>query len=204
MHQRLCSTGTAKLAHTRCAAIPPAPHMCTPQHPALETAHPVVSSLEIPGTPPNTPLLRPNTRLLFWAVNDRLSSQTHSSLLSFPLLSAASKPLDVFKDTSCKKKFTGCHHLKQKSDFLLDIHFKTKCQLLKRRTFQLKSFFLPLIFGSVSIFLLLSDSGKVSEILLMSQFMWERPGHCVVGSMISKVIPILFCTLCACLSCILQ
>lgn len=66
-----------------------------------------------------------------------------------------------------------------------------------------KNFFLPLFFGSVSNFLLLSDSGKVSEILLMSQFMWERLGHSVVGSMISKVASILFCVLCACLSCIL-
>lgn len=57
-----------------------------------------------------------------WAVNDRLSSKIHSSLLSFPQLSAAAKLLDIFKASSRKQKFTGCHHLKQKSDFLLKTH----------------------------------------------------------------------------------
>lgn len=58
VHQRLCSMGTANLAHTRCAGTPPAPHMYTPQHHALETAHPEMSSLEILGTSPHTSLLR--------------------------------------------------------------------------------------------------------------------------------------------------
>lgn len=57
--------GIANPAHTRYAGTPPAPNMCTPQHHALEAAHPVMSSLEILDTSPNTSLLREKMSVYF-------------------------------------------------------------------------------------------------------------------------------------------
>lgn len=85
-----CSMGTANLAHTRCASIPPAPCMCTPTAPCFGdipsfgvAARPVMSSLEILGTWLNASLPRKTTsgqRMMAY------SPKSTADLLSLPLL----------------------------------------------------------------------------------------------------------------------
>lgn len=130
----LCTRGSAAWAqqtwHTPGVLAPllPPPHV----HPTALCLGNSSSRDEQPGNPGHITTHFSAQRKSVWAVSDRLSSKTHSSLLSFPLLSAASKLLDIFKASSCKKKLIGCHHLKQKSDSVKDIHFKIKCQLLRK------------------------------------------------------------------------